>query len=150
MTKILRATHGSTKTPLKIGNLEIPCYVLEGGMRVLSQRGVNKALGRPEGGASEGADKLPSFLGLKSLKLFISKELIARILIVEDNNQIMKCEEISRCCENNPIILTGEFDNNGYCPTIICCEKCEFSGALKRTLPEAIRWWNQMLYDIGI
>lgn len=77
--KILKATHGSTKTPLKIGDLEIPCYVLEDKTRVLSQRGVNKALDRPEGGTSEGAGNLPSFIGIKALKPFISKELIARV-----------------------------------------------------------------------
>ena len=35
--KPLRATHGSPDRPLRIGNLEIPCYVLENGMRVLSR-----------------------------------------------------------------------------------------------------------------
>ena len=53
--------------------------MLEDGTRVLSQRGVNKALNRPEGGVNIGAEKTPSFLGLKSLKPFISKELAARI-----------------------------------------------------------------------
>lgn len=42
---ILKATHGSDKTPLKLGNLEIPCYVLENGTRVFSGRGIQKALG---------------------------------------------------------------------------------------------------------
>lgn len=42
---ILKATHGSDKTPLKIGNFEIPCYVLEDGTRVFSGRGFQKALG---------------------------------------------------------------------------------------------------------
>ena len=40
---------------------------------------MNKALDRPEGGVNIGAEKIPSFLGLKSLKPFISKELTARI-----------------------------------------------------------------------
>lgn len=43
--KILKATHGSDKTPLKLGNLEIPCYVIEDGTRVFSGRGIQKALG---------------------------------------------------------------------------------------------------------
>lgn len=42
---VLRAKFGSDKTPLKFGELEIPCYVLENGMRVLSGRGIQKALG---------------------------------------------------------------------------------------------------------
>lgn len=33
------AEYGSTETPLKIGGIEIQCYVLDDGSRVLSQRG---------------------------------------------------------------------------------------------------------------
>lgn len=36
--KILVAKYGSDKTPLCLGNLEIPCYVLDNGMRVFSGR----------------------------------------------------------------------------------------------------------------
>lgn len=43
--KLLKATYGSDKTPLKLGELEIPCYVLEDGTRVFSGRGMQKALG---------------------------------------------------------------------------------------------------------
>ena len=32
--KILKAKYGSDKTPLRFGELEIPCYVLEDGTRV--------------------------------------------------------------------------------------------------------------------
>lgn len=42
--KILKATHGSDKTPLKLGNIEMPCYVLEDGTRVFSGRGIQRAL----------------------------------------------------------------------------------------------------------
>lgn len=43
--KILLAKYGSDKTPLRLGNLEIPCYVLDNGMRVFSGRGIQKAIG---------------------------------------------------------------------------------------------------------
>lgn len=43
--KILKATYGSDKTPLILGSLEIPCYVLEDNTRVFSGRGIQKALG---------------------------------------------------------------------------------------------------------
>jgi hypothetical protein len=43
--KILKATHGSSKTPLHLGEIKIPCYVLEDGTRVLSGRGIQKSLG---------------------------------------------------------------------------------------------------------
>lgn len=47
---ILKATHGSTDKPLRIGDIEIPCWVLENGTRVVSQRGLNKSLGVSVGG----------------------------------------------------------------------------------------------------
>lgn len=44
-TEIRYAKYGSDKTPLKFGELEIPCYVLDDGTRVFSGRGIQKALG---------------------------------------------------------------------------------------------------------
>jgi hypothetical protein len=46
--KLLKARWGSRRTPLVIGNLKIPCYVLEDGTRVLSGRGMQTALGLSE------------------------------------------------------------------------------------------------------
>ncbi|MGH7073269.1 MAG: P63C domain-containing protein [Stellaceae bacterium] len=73
------ATHSGT---LKIADLEIECAVLNDGRRVLSQRGVNRALGRKHGGnefrvRKEGGGELPIFLTPKVLKPFISNELRA-------------------------------------------------------------------------
>lgn len=41
----LYAKYSSEKTPLRFGNIEIPCYVLNNGMRVISGRGLQKAIG---------------------------------------------------------------------------------------------------------
>lgn len=73
------ATHTGV---LKIGDLEIDCAVLDDGRRVLSQRSVNRALGRTHGGAdfqrqSEAGGGLPIFLVPKSIQPFISSELRA-------------------------------------------------------------------------
>lgn len=75
----LFATHTGI---LEIGDFAIECAVLNDGRRVLSQRGVNRALGRKHGGAEfkarqEGGGELPIFLTPKALKPFISKELLA-------------------------------------------------------------------------
>lgn len=43
--KGLYAKYSADKTPLKLGNIEIPCYVLNNGMRVFSGRGIQKAIG---------------------------------------------------------------------------------------------------------
>lgn len=42
---ILKAEFGSDKTALQLGNLTLPCYVLENGTRVFSGRGIQNAIG---------------------------------------------------------------------------------------------------------
>jgi hypothetical protein len=43
--KVLTSKYGSDKTPLHLGELSIPCYVLEDGTRVFSGRGIQNLLG---------------------------------------------------------------------------------------------------------
>jgi hypothetical protein len=43
--KLPKAIYGSDKTPLRLGAIDIPCYVLEDGTRVLSRSGIQKAIG---------------------------------------------------------------------------------------------------------
>lgn len=78
-TPVLKATHGSPDHPLRIGKIEIPCYVLEDGTRVLSQRGVIGGLGMKSGSAAGGADRLTSFLSGKSIFPHVSDELMMLI-----------------------------------------------------------------------
>ncbi len=77
--KIPRATHGSPEHPLRIGNVEIPCYVLEDGRRVLVQEHMLNALGMPVSGnrRSGTLNRLHSFVAQKRLKPFISAELLS-------------------------------------------------------------------------
>jgi hypothetical protein len=74
-----KATHEGT---LVISDISIPCAVLSDGRRVLSQRGVGRALGRPHSGAlfragssDQGGDQIPFFIAGENLKPFISEEL---------------------------------------------------------------------------
>jgi hypothetical protein len=71
-----RATHEGL---LHVGDVVIPCAVLENGQRVLTQSGLMKALGRArqaKGREYYDADvNMPAFLTAKNLKPFISKEL---------------------------------------------------------------------------
>lgn len=41
----LYAKYSAEKTPLKLGEIEIPCYVLNNGQRVFSGRGIQRAIG---------------------------------------------------------------------------------------------------------
>lgn len=75
---VKEATHGADDHPLKIGEIEIPCYVLDDETRVLSQRGVIGGLGMSGGGGGN-ADRLTAFLTSKSISPFVSKELSALI-----------------------------------------------------------------------
>lgn len=70
--KVLKATHSGILT---IGNADIPCYVLENGERILSTRGVMKALGRPWRGRKYTGTEYPVFLEAKNLKPLFTKEL---------------------------------------------------------------------------
>ena len=79
MSDLLKVIAGTPERPLVIGDIEIPCYVLEDETRVLSQGGFLQAIGRartPMKGRDSDVDKLPSFLSAKNLKPFISKELV--------------------------------------------------------------------------
>jgi hypothetical protein len=80
LSKLPKATHGRDDHPLKIGELEIPCYVLEDGRRVLAQRGMVAALGMSRGGSSKGGgDRLAHFISGKALEPFIGAEIKAVI-----------------------------------------------------------------------
>jgi hypothetical protein len=79
-----KATHEDR--PIKIGDLEIPCAVLEGGIRVISERAVTKALGGKRGGSHWRRMKenptgavLPVYLSANNLKPFIDNELMVAL-----------------------------------------------------------------------
>jgi len=73
---IPRATHEGI---LMIGDMEIPCAVLDNGTRLLTQSGVMLALGRARQAKGrqyyDGDVNLPAFLTAKNLKAFIPEEL---------------------------------------------------------------------------
>lgn len=71
---------GDPKRPLEIGDIVIPCYVLEGEVRVVTQTSTRLALGlsrtpRAGTGAFGGVDKLPDFLQANNLSQFIGDDL---------------------------------------------------------------------------
>ena len=78
-----KATHGSADRPLKIGDVEIPCYVLDDETRVLSQRGLIGGLGMVKGSTRSGDDQLTVLA-----KGFLEKSLISNELAVVIKNPI--------------------------------------------------------------
>jgi hypothetical protein len=70
-----RATHGSVDHPLRIGDVEIPCYVLEDGTRVLSQRGLIAGIGMSSGSTRSGDARPVAFFESEALKPFSNNDL---------------------------------------------------------------------------
>jgi hypothetical protein len=80
ISQLPKATHGSADHPLRIDDIEIPCYVLEDGTRVLSQRGTLGGLGLSQGSSGgTGADRLAGFVKGKGISPFVSSNLMALI-----------------------------------------------------------------------
>lgn len=74
-----RATHGSTDHPLRIGDIEIPCYVLAEGTRVLALRGLYGGIGLSIGGGQGGVRKIVGLLEKMSEKGINVRDLPARV-----------------------------------------------------------------------
>ena len=66
---------GAPDRPLVIGDIEVPCYVLEGEVRVLVQTDLFSAVGVSRAGPREVRTKVPRFMASQSIKPFIFDEL---------------------------------------------------------------------------
>lgn len=76
MSDLPKAIYGSPDRPLRIGDLEIPCYVLDDDRRVLALAGMLRALDMKPGTAGRGqGDRLAKFVGTKGVEPFVSAEL---------------------------------------------------------------------------
>ncbi|MEX0749672.1 MAG: P63C domain-containing protein [Dehalococcoidia bacterium] len=75
-----QAVCGSPDRPIRIGEVEIQCYVLEDGTRVLSQAGFLEALGRHRKAnvRKEGEEQLPAILQGKAIRPFIPDEVVEK------------------------------------------------------------------------
>lgn len=76
-SKALKVIAGASDKPLVIGDIEIPCYVLEDETRVLTQSGMFAALGLARRGLVpvEGGARLPRFAASKAINPFIPNDL---------------------------------------------------------------------------
>jgi hypothetical protein len=101
-TDIPQATHAGVLT---IGEAELPCYVLEDGTRVLSTRGIMKALGRVWRGRKYTGTELPVFVEAKNLNRFIDNELAAVLTPMEirtergAKSEAFRAEVLPRVCD---------------------------------------------------
>lgn len=72
------AKYGAVDRPLRIGAIEIPCYVLADGTRVLAQRGLQSGIGLSEGGGQGGARKVAALMERLAEKGINVRDLPAR------------------------------------------------------------------------
>jgi hypothetical protein len=75
---VKKATHGSSDKPLRLGDVEIPCYVLDDETRVLSQRGLQAGVGLSEGGGKSGARRITELMLQLQEKGINTRELSVR------------------------------------------------------------------------
>lgn len=71
---------GSADSPIRIGEIEIECYVLDDDTRVITQASILLAMGRHRrlSGSEERDDQLPPILQGKALRPFISEEVLQK------------------------------------------------------------------------
>ena len=81
LSTLPKATHGSSDHPLKIGDIEIPAYVLDNETRVLSLRGLTAGIGISIGGDPRGSGeaRIVTFLRALEKKGLDVKDLTARL-----------------------------------------------------------------------
>jgi hypothetical protein len=72
------AKYGAADRPLRIGEVEIPCYVLADGTRVLAQRGLQGGIGLSLGGGKSGARRIAELMESLSEKGINVRGLTAR------------------------------------------------------------------------
>lgn len=79
--KVPSAIYGSPDRPVRVGNVELQCYVLDDKTRVLTQAGFLQSLGRHRKAnvRDEGTEEpVPPILQGKAIKPFISQELLEK------------------------------------------------------------------------
>ncbi|QTO42163.1 P63C domain-containing protein [Burkholderia latens] len=70
--RLPKATHDSADHPLRLGNIDLSCYVLEDGTRVLSQAGLQQGIGMSKSGGKGGEHRiavLVDSLGKKGIEI---------------------------------------------------------------------------------
>lgn len=75
-----KAISGGDDKPIRIADIEVPCFVLDDGRRVIATNGMLDTLNIARGGAMKGGmSRLELFVSGKLIKPFISNELLARV-----------------------------------------------------------------------
>lgn len=75
-----KAVFGAPDKPIRIADIEVPCYVLDDGRRVITTNGMLDTLAMARGGAMvKGMNRFELFVSRGRIKPFVSNELYERI-----------------------------------------------------------------------
>ena len=75
-----KAVFGASDKPIKIADIQVPCYVLDDGRRVITMSGIIDTLNIARGGSMKrGMSRLELFVSGKLIKPFVSNELYERV-----------------------------------------------------------------------
>lgn len=75
-----KAVSGDVSKPIRIGDMEVPCYVLDDGRRVITTNGMLDAFHMARGGAMvKGMNRLELFVSQERIREFISEELFEKV-----------------------------------------------------------------------
>lgn len=74
------AVHGSPDKPIRIADIEVPCFILSDERRVVATNGVLDAFGLARGGAMvKGMNRLELFAAQDRLRPYVTDDLLARV-----------------------------------------------------------------------
>ena len=110
-----QAEFGSPDTPLRVGEIELDCYVLNNSQRVISQRGLFRGLNVARGGprddmrADEGGAELPRFATQDWLLPFLSNDLL---MALRKSDILFSAPSIARVYGYPATILTENLRRN--------------------------------------
>lgn len=127
----VRAEYGSPDHPLRIAGMEIPCYVLEDGRRVLVRSAILKALNMSGGSAHAGleGDRLVKFVSTKAIKPYVSDELIQAltkpILISTPHGPLAHAAEATVLADLCDAVLDARLKGDLHHQQIHIAEQCE-------------------------
>ncbi len=75
-----KAVSGEADKPIRIADIEVPCFVLDDGRRVITMTGMLDTLAMARGGAMvKGMNRLELFVSRGRIKPFVSQSLVDRI-----------------------------------------------------------------------
>ncbi len=75
-----KAVFGAADKPIRIADIEVPCYVLDDGRRVIPLSGMLDTLAMARGGAMiKGMNRLELFISRERIKPYVSETLFARV-----------------------------------------------------------------------